>query len=832
MRFLTVISFLLAVFLSVNTAGAAVAPEPWQGTDGTAPGAAVAPAPKAKPLTVRSYPLSSCDSASKARIIARMDSIRRHRPAVALVLSGGGAKGAAQIGVMEYLESIDMPVDMVLGTSMGGLIGGIYALGYSAYQIDSIIRTIDWNSVMSDALPREYVSYAESKYKEKYVLSIPFYYDKDYYRAVLEDEMKYADSKRHDDGPIGLGADSPKQRQDFIKNNIIGSLPSGYIFGQNVYNLINGLSVGYQDSLSFADLPIPFSCVATEMVTGTAKYWHSGRFSTAMRSTMSIPGVFAPVKMDGMVLVDGGMRDNYPTSLARELGADIVIGVEVSSDRKQYNEINNIGDIISQGVDMLGRSVYEYNMTVSDINIHTELPEFDMMSFDRKSIDTIIRRGYEAAEKRGTELAALKARTGPDSLVLHNRKAIDINMQPVTISGVEIRGVTEKERAILMRRIKLSPGDSVSRQDVEHVVAEIFGTQCFDYVTYEMEGTCEPFNLIINCKPGPVHQLGIGLRLDSEELVSVLLNVGLNAHRLQGSKFDFTGRISVNPYFRFHYSYDAPRTPTLNAAASIRWTDLNFLTFFDQSSARFSMSYLNVREEFYLSNLKWSLFDLNAGIRNDYFNVRSLMASTGIPGDYDLSQLKNDYVSVFLNARSDTFDDGYFPSSGYSAGLSYAWTFAGFPQSFNDFHSVQIDAKTVLSAGRVFSFIPSVNCRFLFGRDVPLPYINAMGGSIPGRYVDQQIPFIGINDISTMRSILTVFRTDYRFRVAKNHYITGVLNYARDCDDFRDYTKGLGYFGAGLEYSFDAFFGPVSANVHWSNISKKPGFYINIGYYF
>lgn len=776
------------------------------------------------------YPFSHADSLSMEKIRSRMDSIRSHRPAVALVLSGGGAKGASQIGVIKYLESIGMPIDMVLGTSMGGLIGGIYALGYSGAQIDSIIRTVDWTQTMSDAVPREYVSYAESKYREKYVLSIPFYYDTEYYRALLQDEMKYVDTKRHDE-QISLGADSDKSG-NMIRNNLLGSLPSGYIFGQNVYNLINGLSVGYQDFTLFSDLPIPFVCVATELVSGTAKYWLSGGFSTAMRSTMSIPGVFAPVKVDGMVLVDGGMRDNYPTALARKLGADIVIGVEVSTDRRQYNEINNIGDIISQGIDMLGRSVYEYNMTLADINIHPHLPEYDMMSFDRKSISDIIAKGYDAAVMNGDTLAAIKARIGRDSLALHNRKAVDINVRPVAVAGVEIRGVSEKEKAILMHRIDISPGDSVSRQDVEHIVAGIFGTQCYDYVTYEMEGKEEPFNLVFNCKPGPVHQLGVGLRLDSEELVSVLLNLGLNAHRLHGSKYDFTGKISVNPYFQFHYSYDAPRTPTLNATAYVKWTDLSFMNFLDNSEARMDLRYLNVREEFYLSNLKWSMFDMKVGIRNDYFNVRSALSSENIFGNYDMDQLTNDYVSLFLDARCDSFDDGYFPAKGYSAGLSYSWTFAGFPYRINNFHAVRLDAKAVVPGGRVFTFIPSLDFRFLFGNDVPLAYMNAVGGSMAGRYVDQQIPFVGINNISAMRNILTVFRTDYRFRVAKNHYITGILNYARDSNDFPGYTRGLGYFGAGLEYSFDAVFGPVSADVHWSSLTKKVGFYINIGYYF
>lgn len=767
------------------------------------------------------------DIKAKKEIQAKMAKIRKRRPTVALVLSGGGAKGAAHIGVLKYLESIDMPIDMILGTSMGGLVGGFYALGYNGYQMDSIIRTIDWSMMMSDKLPREYVSYNETKYNEKYALSIPFFYDKKYYKEMMEDEMKYVDARRHRD-KLKLGSDT-EGPVSVVKNNLLGSLPSGYIFGQHVYNLINGLSVGYQDSISFSKLPIPFACVATELVSGTGKNWLSGSFSAALRSTMSIPGVFAPVKMDGMVLVDGGMRDNYPTVLARELGADIVIGVELSNDRRQYNEINNIGDIINQGIDMLGRSVYEYNMTQADINIHPELDEYNMMSFDPESIDKIIHRGYVAAYKNETKLMSIKKKVGRDTLKLNNKPAIDLSETPVLISSVDVKGVSPKEEAILLSKIKIKPGDRVSKEDVEHIVTQIFGTQCYDYVTYEMEGVEEPFDLVLNCKPGPIHQFGVGLRLDTEELVSVQLNVGLNAHRLQGSKYNFTGKISVNPSFKFHYSYDAPKVPTINATASVKWTDLNLLDF---SANRFNITYLNVREEVYLSNLKWSMVDMRVGIRNDYFYVRSLLSAEQIQGDYDLNHLSNDYMALFFDARADTFDDGYFPTRGYSAGVSYDWTFAGMPHEFHNFHAVSLDAKVVLPVGKVFAFIPSIDFRFLLGDNVPVASINAMGGSIPGRYVDQQIPFMGINNVSAMRNILTVYRTDFRFRLAKNHYLTGIFNYARDCEEFSAYTEGLGYFGAGAEYSFDAFFGPVSANVHWSNLTKKVGFYINLGYYF
>ena len=138
----------------------------------------------------------------------------------------------------------------------------------------------------------------------------------------------------------------------------------------------------------------------------------------------------------------------------------------------------------------------------------------------------------------------------------------------------------------------------------------------------------------------------------------------------------------------------------------------------------------------------------------------------------------------------------------------------------------------VVPFGDVFAFIPSLDFRFLLGDDVPVAYFNAIGGSVAGRYVEQQLPFIGITHLVATKDILTLYRTDFRFKLSRNNYLTAIVNYARDCDSFRDYAVGLGYFGAGLEYSYDTIFGPFSANIHWSNYTRRVGFYISAGYNF
>ena len=459
------------------------------------------------------------------KIRSKLAEVRKSekRPTVALVLSGGGAKGAAHVGVIRYLESIGMPVDVVLGTSMGGLVGGLYSLGYDAGQLDTLIRGIDWDMALSDKVPRDYLSYTRVKYKEKFVVSFPFYYSKDDYIRQKEDDNRYP---RRSDDQLHFGADQA-DASDLVKDNILGSLPSGMVYGQNVSNIFSSMSVGYQDEIDFYDLPIPFICVATDLVTGTAKIWTRGKINTALRSTMSIPGLFAPVKTDGMVLVDGGMRNNYPTDLARKIGADIIIGVNLSSGYRTYSEINNLGEIIDSGIDLMGRSSFESNVDIPDVTLKPDLTGYNMLSFTPASIDTIIRKGYESALAEAPALDSLLRLTGSAGTKLRNRKAEDLGARKVMIDGIEVTGVSDKESLFLQDRMKMFAGTRMGKDEIEDAVANIFGTNAFDYVNYELHGSQEPYRLELKCKKGPISQVGFGFRVDTEEIVSVLLNIGI-----------------------------------------------------------------------------------------------------------------------------------------------------------------------------------------------------------------------------------------------------------------------------------------------------------------
>ena len=762
-------------------------------------------------------------------IRAKMDSVRRvrKRPTVALVLSGGGAKGSAHVGVIRYLESIGMPVDMVMGTSMGGLVGGIYALGYSPAHLDSLIRSIDWDMALSDRVPRDYLSYSTIKYKEKYVLSFPFFYDRDEFLHQREDELQYPHRSRE----IHLGA-GKDDATGLVRDNLLGSLPSGMVYGQNVNNIFSSLSVGYQDEIDFyKDLPIPFLCVATDLVTGTAKIWTKGKLNTALRSTMSIPGLFTPVKVEGMVLVDGGMRNNYPTDLARKCGADIVIGVDLSSGYLGYADINNIGDVINTSIDMMGRTSFESNQSIADITIKPDLHEFGMLSFDSESVDTIIHRGYLAALEKAAVLDSLKKVVGPDTTTLQDNPADDIRLTKVMVSGVEITGVSDKESSYLHNKIKVDAGTRMGNEEIENAVATIFGTNAFDYVNYELLGDSQPYRLRFNCKKGPISNLGLGVRFDTEEVVSVIMNVGWGVHKLQGSSWDLTGKIGISPAASLNYSYVTTSGLTLNFLAGLRHTDRNT---FGLGTNRFRINFTDLRQEVYASNIKWSKFFLKTGIRNDYFNIGSLMSEQVIP-DYDSKYLKNDFVSAFVDARNYSLDDGYIPTEGHSVNLSYQWIFGSFPHRFDNFHAVQFDAMKVLGNSEL-AFIPSVNLRWLLGEDIPMPFSNTIGGTMAGRYFDQQVPFIGINYSAAVDRVMGVMRMDMRKKLFENNYITLIGNYVAAADKPSafvewgpDVTDAL---GIGAAYTYNTIVGPISLYLHWSSMSNKLGAFFSLGFDF
>ena len=746
------------------------------------------------------FGLSPSDEAFVKQMRHRMDSIRKHRPTVALVLSGGGAKGAATIGALQYMKKYDFPIDIVAGTSVGGLIGGLYALGYTPSELESLIRTTNWDMAMSDKVDKSYIPYSRLRYKEKYLLSIPFYYKSDDYRRFIKGDASLSDG-----------------------------LPRKFVYGQNVNQIFTSRTVGYSDSLDFAKLPIPFVSVATDMVSCKAKIWHSGSINTALRSTMSIPGLFVPVRTEGMILVDGGMRNNYPANLVKRMGADIIIGIDLAGASPSAEQIQNLGDILMQSMDLFSNDAREYNLPLFDVSIHPDLTGYNMLSFNEEAVDAMYWMGFKAAAEKTRQLDSLRRVLGKAHFSIQAPHAIDIEHNPVVIEAIDIVGVSSKEADYIRSRMYIKPGSIVNKRVIEEDVAKIFGRGAYDYVNYELRGTQEPYRLRIICKRGPMHQFGLGVRLDSQELVSILLNVGLNTNAMSGHSLDFTARISTSPYAELHYAYNAPIFATFNARAFVRYTNSNrFLS----GSDRFNISFIQGTQELYMSNMRWSNLDVKLGFQNQFHKVLNVLSS-GYAGDYnDYRYQFKDYPGAFLNGRVETLDNTYFPTKGLSAGfrgdLFTRAIYEGEPALFG---AMSADFTVPVSFGR-FALIPQGSMRFLFGDDIPIQYANVIGGDMWGRYVDQQIPFVGLGNSAFRRNCLAIARLDGRLRIGNNHYVTLMGNVGYDFVGFNEFAEGEFMSGAGLSYAYNSIFGPLKLQLHWSSITQRVGAYLSLGYVF
>ncbi len=768
---------------------------------------------------------AAADAAAISRMRARMDSIHRtqHRPTVGLVLSGGGAKGAAHVGVIRYLEELEIPVDMICGTSMGGLVGGIASLGYDSHYMDSLLRVQDWDIMLSDRIDPRYFSYQKKIYRETYQVAIPFYYAKKDFQERIDEQLRYFD----DGSKLQIG-----------ENTLMSSLPSGYVYGFNVNNLFSSLSVGYQDKMDFTTLPIPFFCVAADMVSLNSKNWSYGSIKDAMRSTMSIPGLFRPVRTEGMILVDGGVRNNFPVDLARAMGVDIVIGVTLSDKDPSYSQVNSLVDMIMQFVTMLGRDSYEQNVKKTDVYIQPDTRGYNMLSFNPTAIDTLIHRGYAAARSQEAGLREIKELVGDASISYQAPRAIDIASTPVRIYSVEFKGLTNSESRFLQRKIGFKAGSYVNASDMQDMMSRIEATGCFSSVTYSILGTGEPYKLLFDCRKGPRHQFGASVRFDTEEWASFLFNVGLNAHKLSGLKLDLDARIGRNQMASVRGALDLSWLPTLNLDARI--DNVSSSIYPSLLGAGSECRWWGHRERLYLSNIRWTNVDFNIGAQYRYYNLstRSQYGMDVASTSGDL--LSGGYLGLFANGTLYTFDRYYYPSRGVKLNFGYEYDFIKTGVSgFSPLHAIHMDLTPVFPIGERFAVIPDLHVRALIGDSAgSLSHRNYVGGMVGGRYIAHQMPFIGMGNVYGAGPYAAVAHLGLRFNAGKNFYFTATGGWLREGDSIKDFASSVlpTMWGAGLEAAYRTPAGPFRIVGTWGNrmndLNQDLGLYVSFGFDF
>lgn len=363
------------------------------------------------------------------------------RPAIGVALEGGGALGEAHIGVLKWFEEHHIPIDYLAGTSMGGLVGGLYATGKSADDIHKIVETADWPLLLVGSTP-----YEELAFRRK-------------------------EDARQIPNPIVIG----------LKHG--PTLPPALNTGHLANLLIDRETLPFSKIKSFDELPIPFRCISTELVSGKAYVFHDGSLAEAMRATMSIPGVFAPVRRGDQIFVDGGLVNNLPTDVVREMGADVVIAIHLQISPTSSQEIQSAFSILGRSVAIKISETEIRGMAGADILVKANVEKYTTLDYEKH--DELVKIGYEAAEAKA---AILKPYALDDAEweAYVARKHLRILMQVGTPEFVKVIGV-EGLPAVRVQSV-LAPlaGKPIDKPEVERLLTQLTGGGRYDSLTYEL----------------------------------------------------------------------------------------------------------------------------------------------------------------------------------------------------------------------------------------------------------------------------------------------------------------------------------------------------------
>ena len=810
------------------------------------------PEPAFSPILTSANP--EIDEAAFEKVRARMDSIRQYRPTVGLVLAGGGARGLAHLGVIKYMEELGIPVDVVTGTSMGGLVGGLYALGYKHDQLDSLVRAIEWPTMMSDNIPNKYISYTLRKYRDKFVVRIPHHYDKEDVVDRINDQMiveKMAEETE---------TNSADMLSETISRMGVG-LPDGYLYGLNVRNMLSSVSVGYQDSISFADLPIPYACVATDLYAMTPKYWTSGSITDALRSTMAIPFYFRAVRREGEVLLDGGMRNNFPVDVAKAMGADIIIGSDMSIHR-ELSELNSPVDFLMQTITLLASGAngpaQEILAWKKNVSVHHELQGYSMLSFDEASVNDIIDQGYRNAlqQKELFEAIAAEVANRPETPVARHRPAVNLAQRKVRIGEIRFDGIGEHEQARIQYKDDIPSDGLYDRTIIERLLNDIYGTNAFESVAYHLEGTEEPYTLVFDCQKGQTNDFAVGVRADTDETVAIALRYGIGTRRLTGLRFQADLKIGTNPSFSVDWGTKS-RVGLPSYGIIFRGRLLNTSAGYVGEESRRK---LTMATDVYLEDTRIHNGSMRLGLSAEMDPYNHYLSLAEFQNRWCW---KDHWLSAFANFKFDTFNDGYFPTRGVRIGLKGRYVFKGYSSYLDPDAPIWREAwattteggkvpqylttmgslEAALSIGEHFTVLPKLYAGWYrpFGVNLreysPLPFVNirhvvTVGGFIPDRYTENQIPFfIWSNGYRETFGVSTLGQLDLRYGFGRKNYITvrgGVFSDIYSLDTFSAEDM---MWGVGAEYARKTLVGPLKIAAQWGR-EFGASVYASIGFDF
>ncbi|MEG9327651.1 patatin-like phospholipase family protein [Salinimicrobium catena] len=718
-------------------------------------------------------------------------------PKVGLVLSGGGAKGLAHIGALKVIEEAGVRIDYIGGTSMGAIIGGLYAAGYSADQLDSIFHETNFNILIQDELPRAAKTFYEKRDAEKYAITLPF------------DDFKI-------------------------------SFPSALSKGQNVYNLMSKLTLHVQDIHDFSKLPIPFLAIATDVETGEEIILDSGYLPQAISASAAIPTLFSPVLVGNRLLTDGGVVNNFPVEELRKRGADVIIGIDVQDTLAVRKDLNSVFEILTQISNFSTIEDMREKITKTDVYIDPDIKPFTVMSFDRGQ--EIIEVGEEAAQKKLDALKEIAARQKDPGILRNKIPPVD----SILITDVRIEGNTSYPREYVLGKLKLKYPTSVSYKDLKLGINNLSATRNFNRINYQLVPVNNGYVLVLQLEENPNKMLlRLAVHYDNVYKSGALLNLTRKSLLETNDVASFDVVLGDN--FRYNFNYYLDKGFYWSVGLRSRYNSFSKDVSFDfaRENAGLEGSGINLLEvdyqdytsQIYAETLFKQVFSLGVGLEHKYLDIASQTigadpAEDGSAGVFD----KSSYYSGFGTLKLDSFDNKYFPTKGFYFDGDFHWYLysTDYQEIFSPFSVLKGSMGYVFSPFYHFRTRISAEAGFRIGSTRNNIFDFFLGG-YGNDFINTFIPFYGYDFIGLSGDSFTkgLIELDYEF-LDKNHLILSA-NYANVENGLflnGDWFTIPDYSGYALGYSLDTFIGPLEVKYSISPELKESQWYFSLGFWF
>jgi len=702
---------------------------------------------------------------------------------VGLVLSGGGAKGLAHIGALKVIEDSGVQIDYIAGTSMGAIVGALYASGYSSDELLVLFKQANFEELIRDDFKRKNKSSFERKDTDKHAVTLPF-------------------------------------------NNFKLTFPSAISKGQNVYNFYAKLLDHVKEVNDFSKLPIPFLCIATDAETGKQVVLDKGYLPDAITASGSIPTLFEPVNLNGKLLVDGGVSNNYPIYELLDKKIDIIIGVDVQDSLREKEKLNSASDIMLQLSNFSTQNQMPEKVKKTTVYIKPNITNYSIVSFDQG--EEIYASGYEAAkssEERLVEIAK-NQRIIPKQPVNKERP------EKYELKSIQISGIENYTRSYVLGKLKLKTPSIVSRKKIEKGIISLAATNNFKVIKHKVKNdSILELNLFESKNKT---SLKLGLHYDDLYKGSALVNI---THKQLITNNDIVSMdvvLGENIRYDFEYYIDKGFYWSIGLKSRLNsFEEKVNLSIFDNTTPPSTLieddvDVLDLTNQFYIETPFRKNLALALGIEHKMLKITPESVGAKIEND--------NFFSAYGELKYDALDDVYYPTKGfYFAGDYHQYLFTG--KKTDDFEQFSI-AKAKL--GGAIKVLPKMYLNvfteggFRVGNNTNSSFDFVIGG-YGNNLINNYASFYGYDFLSVAGDGYVKGNIDIHYQFYKKHFLTLSGNFANIDDGLfkdADWLSFPDHTGYALGYGAKTILGPMQIKSSWSPEVKRVQWFVSLGYWF